>query len=449
VLVRVGGIRATFEVRMTSTAIGVSGLCGLLLLLSAGVPIASALGVVGIGGLAIMLSPEAALVKAAVVGFETVSKYELGVLPLFVLMAHLCFAAGATQRFFAAAAKLVGHWPGGLALASVGGCAAFGAVSGSSLATAATVGLVALPEMRKHGYSPALASGALAAGGTLGALVPPSAALIVFGIIAEQSIGQLFIAALVPALTQALSYVLAVLVLVTLRPKLAPRSVRAPWQERVRALSGLADVSLLVGLVLSGLVFGWFTPTEAASVGTFGALVMCAARRCLTWKSLAQALRETLRTTGMIYAVIIAAQIFSAFLSLSGVPARVASSVGSMNAGPLAAVIAMAAVLLVLGSFLDGLALMLLATPVFLPVALRLGLSPIWFGIFLVRSMEIGFVHPPMGMNVYVIHNLARDIPLSTIFRGIVPFLGMDLLHLALLIAQPRLALWLPSLLAH
>jgi C4-dicarboxylate transporter, DctM subunit len=434
---------------MSDTTLGLCGLGSLLLLLSAGVPIASALGVIGIGGLAIMLSPEAALVKAAVVAFETVSKYELGVLPLFVLMAHLCFAAGATQRFFGAASKLIGHWPGGLALASVGGCAAFGAVSGSSLATAATVGLVALPEMRKHDYSPALASGALAAGGTLGVLVPPSAALIVFGIIAEQSIGQLFIAAFVPALTQALSYMLVIFVLVTLYPKLAPRSVRAPCRVRIRALSGLADVSLLVGLVLSGLIFGWFTPTEAASVGTFGALVMCAARRCLSWQSLAQALRETLRTTGMIYAVIIAAQIFSAFLSLSGLPARVANAVSGMNAGPLAAVIAMAVVLLVLGSFLDGLALMLLATPVFLPVALRLGLSPIWFGIFLVRSMEIGFVHPPMGMNVYVIHNLARDIPLSTIFRGIMPFLGMDLLHLSLLIAQPRLALWLPAVLGH
>jgi C4-dicarboxylate transporter, DctM subunit len=432
-----------------SEALGIGALVALLLILSAGVPIAAAMGLVGVFGIGLLLSPEAALVKAGVVAFESISRYELGVLPLFVLMAHLCFASGATERFFGAAVRLFGHFPGGLALASIGGCAGFGAISGSSLATAATVGLVALPEMRKHNYSPALATGALAAGGTLGVLIPPSGALIVFGIIAEQSIGKLFTAALVPGLTQALFYMVAIVVLCALRPELAPPTPRASWSERGRALYGLLDVGLLIGGVISGLAFGWFTPTEAASVGTLGALVLCAARRKLNWPTLNEALKQTLRTTGMIYAVLIGAQIFSAFLSVSGLPARIAAAVGGMSGGPTVAVIAMAVVLLILGSFLDGLALMLLTTPIFLPVAINLGLSPIWFGIFLVRAMEIGFVHPPVGMNVYVIHDLARDIPLTTIFRGILPFLGMDFLHLGLLIAEPRLALWLPSWLAH
>jgi tripartite ATP-independent transporter DctM subunit len=432
---------------MSAESVGVLGLIGLLALLSAGVPIAVAMGLSGFVGLAVLLSPEAALVKAGVLAFHSVSNYELGVLPLFMLMAHVCFAAGATQKFFEAAAKFIGHRPGGLALASIAGCAGFGAISGSSLATAATVGLVALPEMRKNNYAPSLATGALAAGGTLGVLIPPSGALIVFGIIAEQSIGQLFIAALIPGITQALFYMVLILVMCTLKPSLAPPSPRASWRERLVALYGLGDISLLSAVVLGGFMFGWFTPTEAASVGTVGAFVLCAARGKLTVETLTQALRETLRTTGMIYAVIIGAHVFSSFISLSRIPERVSEFVVNMNAGPMAAVIAMAIVLLILGSFLDGLALMLLATPVFLPIAVQLGLSPIWFGIFLVRAMEIGFVHPPVGMNVYVIHGLAPDIPLTTIFRGIVPFLGMDFLHLALLIALPQLTLWLPALL--
>jgi C4-dicarboxylate transporter, DctM subunit len=405
------------------------------------------MGMSGFIGLTILLSPEAALVKSGVLAFHSVSNYALGVLPLFVFMAHVCFAAGATQKFFDAAAKLIGHRPGGLALASIAGCAGFGAISGSSLATAATIGLVALPEMRKHRYSPALATGVLAAGGTLGVLVPPSGALIVFGIISEQSIGKLFAAAILPGMTQALSYMLAILLLCWWRPELAPASPRASWSERLRALYGLADISLLAGGVLGGFLFGLFTPTEAASVGAVGALVLCAARRRLNLTTLSGALRQTLRTTGMIYAVLLGAHIFSTFLSASRLPERTSQFVVGLSAGPTVAIVAMALVLLILGSFLDGLALMLLATPVFLPIAVSLSHSPIWFGIFLVRAMEIGFVHPPVGMNVYVIHNLAPDIPLSQTFRGILPFLAMDFVHLSLLIAAPKLALWLPSLL--
>ncbi|HKP57373.1 MAG TPA: TRAP transporter large permease [Polyangiales bacterium] len=434
---------------MSPESIGICGLLGLLALLGAGVPIAVAMGLSGAIGLAVLLSPEAALVKSGVLAFHSISNYDLGVLPLFVLMAHVCFAAGATQKFFEAAAKFIGHRPGGLLLASIAGCAGFGAISGSSLATAATVGLVALPEMRKHEYAPSLATGALAAGGTLGVLIPPSGALIVFGIIAEQSIGKLFLAALIPGITQALFYMALIFGMCSWKPALAPASPRATWRERRIALFGLLDISLLSGVVLGGFAFGWFTPTEAASVGTVGAFALCAARGKLNLRTLTQALSDTLRTTGMIYAVIIGAHIFSAFISTSRIPGRVSEWVVQLNAGPTAAIVAMAVVLLILGSFLDGLALMLLATPVFLPIAVHLGLSPIWFGIFLVRAMEIGFVHPPVGMNVYVIHGLAPEIPLTTIFRGILPFLGMDFLHLALLIALPQLTLWLPTFLGN
>lgn len=426
---------------------GALGVIALLGLLTLGLPIGVALAAVGAGGIAILVTPEASLIKAGVVAFETIAKYELGVLPLFLLMAHLCFAAGASRDFFDAAARFIGHRPGGLALASIAGCAGFGAISGSSLATAATIGSVALPEMRKHNYSPAFATGALAAGGTLGSLIPPSGALIVFGIIAEQSISRLFAAAIVPGLTQALFYMIGIYILCRLRPALGPRTERVAWRDRLPALRRIIDIVALVVFVIGGLMVGWFTPTEAASVGASGAFLLCAIRGALTRAAITKALSDTLRTTGMIYIVIIGAILFSTFISLTGITGHMSALVADLNAGPLAAVLVMALLLLVLGSFLDGLALMLLTAPIFLPIIIDLGLSPVWFGIFLVRTMEIGFVHPPLGLNCYVIHGIAKDIPLSTIFRGIVPFLVIDFLHLALIIAFPALTLWLPKVL--
>jgi C4-dicarboxylate transporter, DctM subunit len=430
---------------MSPEFVGVLGLLALFALLVTGLPIGVALGLVGLTGLAVLISPEAAIVKAGVASFEIISKYELGVLPLFLLMAHLAFSAGGTRDFFDVAARFVGHRRGGLALASVAGCAGFGAISGSSLATAATVGLVALPEMRRHNYSPALATGSLAAGGTLGSLIPPSGALIVFGVIAEQSIGRLFIAAIVPGLTQALFYMAAIFLLCRVAPALGPPTARATWKEALTSLGAIVDVSLLILVVIGGLAVGWFTPTEAASVGAVGAFALCARRRTLSVAALDTALKDTLRTTGMIYLIIIGAVIFSTFISVTGITTVISDWVSAMESGRLGALVAMALVLIVLGSFLDGLGLMLLTTPIFLPIAVDLGMSPIWFGIFLVRAMEIGFITPPVGMNVYVIHGIARDIPLSTIFRGIGPFLVADLLHLAVLIAFPALALALPA----
>jgi len=432
---------------LTPEMIGGVGLLVFFALLIVGAPIGVAMGVVGIGGLAVLLSPEAALIKSAVISFETLFKYELGVLPLFLLMAHLCFSAGASQDFFRVAAKFLGHKPGGLALASIGACAGFGAISGSSLATAATVGMVALPEMRQRNYSPALATGALAAGGTLGVLIPPSGALIVYGVIAEQSIGRLFTAAIVPGLTQALFYMAAIWVICKFRPAMGPPTERAPWRERFASLGSVIDLALLILFVVGGLIVGWFTPTEAASVGAVGALILTAVRRKLTLASLSKALQETLKTTGMIYVVLIGALIFSTFIGATGLTEQVANTVTEIGGGRVIGLVLMALVLLVLGSFVDGVGLMLLTTPIFLPIAVKLGVSPIWFGIFLVRTMEIGFVHPPVGMNVYVIHGLAKDIPIGTIFRGIIPFLMTDFLHLALIILVPALTLGLPALL--
>ena len=424
---------------------GLIGVLALLALLTLGIPIGVAMGTVGLVGLIVRLGMEPALIKSGVILFETASRYELGVLPLFLLMAHLRFAAGASRDFFDAAARLIGHRRGGLALASIMGCAGFGAISGSSLATAATVGLVGLPEMRRRNYSDALATGSIAAGGTLGSLTPPSGALIVFGILAEQSIGKLFTAAIVPAITQTLFYLLTIVIICRWRPSIGPAMPRASWSERRAALLRVADLAALIVLVLAGIGIGWFTPTEAASVGVVGAVALCAWRRRLTWSALRTAFSDTLRTTGMLYVVIIGALIFSVFMSLTGLSEQIASIMDSLSGGRITAIVTIAAILLVLGSVLDGLALMLLTTPILLPIIQTLGLSPIWFGIFLVRTMEIGFVHPPIGINLYVIQGIAKDVPLTRIFKGVLPFLAADFLHLALLIAFPAISLALPE----
>jgi C4-dicarboxylate transporter, DctM subunit len=430
---------------IASPLVGFLGVLVLLGVLTAGVPIGVALGLVGMAGMALILGFEPALIKSGVILFDTLSRYELGVLPLFLLMAHLCFAANASRDFFDAAARMIGHRRGGLALASIGGCAGFGTISGSSLATAATIGLVALPEMRKRGYSDELATGAVAAGGTLGQMVPPSGALIVFGIIAEQSIGKLFTAAIVPAITQVLLYCTVIVLLCHFKPQLAPATARATWAERRAALLRIVDIGVLILLVIGGIALGWFTPPEAGSVGAVGALLLCAWRRRLSWAALGQACRETLRTSGMIYVVIVGALIFSVFISLTGIAESLSMLLASLTGNRIGSLLVMAAVLLLLGSVLDGLALMLLTTPILLPIIQQMGLSPIWFGIFLVRAMEIGFIHPPIGMNLFVIHGIAKDVSIGRIFKGVLPFLAADFVHLLLLIFIPALVLALPK----
>jgi tripartite ATP-independent transporter DctM subunit len=429
-------------------SVGIAGVVVLLLLLLSGMPIGIALGAAGLAGLILVIGFEPALIKSGVLVFETMTRYELGTLPLFMLMAHLCFVAGASGDFFNLAARLFGHRRGGLAIASVAGCAGFGAINGSSLATTATMGLVAVPEMRGRGYSDALATGTVAAGGTLGQMIPPSGALIVFGIIAEQSIGTLFTAAIVPGLTQMLSYFLVIALLVAWRPAMAPRMARATWAKRRAALRGVIDISILVVAVTGGIVIGWVTPSEAAAVGTAGAFIICLRRGKLSRASLRRAIEDTLKTTGLIYLVLIGALIFAAFISVTGLTEAIGDAIAGLNLGPVATMLLVAVFLLLIGSVLDGLALMLLTTPILLPLVTDMGLSPIWFGIFLVRAMEIGFVHPPIGMNLYVIQGVAPEVSLSRIFKGVLPFLAADLVHLTLLVIFPVIALGLPQWLA-
>ena len=397
--------------------------------------------------MSLLLGVEPALIKSGVLLFDTLSRYELGVLPLFMLMAHLCFAADASQDFFTAAARLLGHRRGGLALASIGACAAFGAISGSSLATAATIGLVALPEMRKRGYSDALATGTVVAGGTLGQAIPPSGALIVFGIISQQSIGRLFIAAIVPALTQMLLYFLAILIVC----RLEARHCAADAARQLVGSRACAAAHRRCGHV--GAAGDW--RHRPGLVYTLGSRL----RRCLRSTGvvrLAPALE--LEIPGPCAGSNSAHQRHDLhrycgcadFLGVrqpdrSGRWRPDRSDEPGRRATRCCLCLAIAAILLLLGSLLDGLALMLLTTPILLPVVQSLGLSPIWFGIFLVRAMEIGFVHPPIGMNLYVIQGIAKDVPLGRIFKGVIPFLAADFVHLFLLILFPAMVLALPK----
>ena len=434
---------------MATPGTGLVGVLILLILLLAGVRIGVALGLVGIGGLILTLGFEPALIKSGVLVIETLTRYELGTLPLFLLMAQLFFATDASRDLFDAAAKFVGHRRGGLAYAGIGGCAGFGAINGSSLATAATVGMVALPEMRRRGYSDALATGSVAVGGTLGQMIPPSGALIVYGIIAEQSIGTLFTAAIIPGLSQMLFYMLVIWLLVQWRPELGPTSERASWSERWHALRRIWDMLLLIALVIGGIAVGWISPSEAAAIGATGAFVIAAIRGRLGKAMLKEAFERTLETSGLILLIIIGALIFSVFVSVTGLAAALGDWVTALELGPLGTLLLIAAFLLLLGSVLDGLALMLLTTPILLPIVTEVGMSAIWFGIFITRAMEIGFVHPPLGMNLYVIQGIAKDVSIDRIFKGVLPFLASDFVHLLLLILFPAIVLWLPAVLGH
>ncbi|GAB1269297.1 TRAP transporter permease [Aurantivibrio infirmus] len=428
--------------------IGIIGFILLLALLASGMPIGFALGFVGFSGMVLLLSLEAATIKVGVISFQMISHYELGVLPLFLLMAHVCFSSGASRDFFDAAARFWGHRRGGLAMASVGGCAGFGAVSGSSLATAATMGLVAIPEMRKHNYSPKLAAGCVAAGGTVGSLIPPSGMLIVYGILTEQSIGKLFAAGVIPGVLQTVFYLITIVIICNIRPELGPAIAKASWRERIEAIKKTGDIFILIVFVIGGLLIGWFTPTESGAVGATGAVLLGIVRKRLSFPAFQSAIIETLKTAGMLYVIIIGAFVFSTFIAASGLAGSISDLVlgGGDQPSQLRIILGVMLVYFILGMFLDGMAMMALTIPVFFPIIQAAGINGIWFGILLVRAIEIALITPPVGMNVFVIHGISKDIPLKTIFAGVIPFLIADFLHLALLIALPIVVLVLPNL---
>lgn len=424
---------------MSPEITGVVGIVVLLALLVVRCPIALAMPIVGLGGFAYLIGwPQAlALLESAPV--DVLSSFSFSAIPLFIFMGVLASKARMAGELFDMARTIFGAWRGGMAMAAVMSSGVFSAISGSSLATAATISKVALPEMEKKGYAQSLAAGVLAAGGTLGVIIPPSIALLLYGLITEQSIGALFIAALVPGLLGLAGYALAVWVVVTLKPELAGEaSPRTTWWQKIKSTRSVGAFLLVFVVVLGGLYGGYFTPTEAAAVGTFATLII-ALLRGVGWHDIVEAVGESLAMAVVIFFMLMGAEIFGYFISVSRISFYITELITAAGFTPFLVLLCILLLYFVLGCFMDAMAMMLLTVPVVFPAIMMAGFDPIWFGVITVITVELGLITPPVGMNVFVIKASARHIPLGAIFRGVMPFIAVDLLRLALLIAFPWL----------
>ncbi|WP_196260922.1 TRAP transporter large permease [Pelagibacterium limicola] len=431
---------------MTSVTVGFLGLAILFSLIGFGMPIGFAMGLVGFAGFAFLVSFDAAIVRIGVTTFNLATNHAIGTIPLFLFMAHLLFASGIGRDLYDFAAKWLGRRRGGLAMATIGASSGFAAVSASSLATTATMGLVAMPEMRKHNYDVSLASGSVVAGGTIGALIPPSGMFIIYGILTETSIGAMFAAGIVPGILLALFYIVTIAIWCRLDPNAGPRGPKFTFMEKVRALRSTGEVIFLFGLVMGGIVLGWFTPTEAGAIGAFGAIIVSVARGRLNWATAKQAIYATLQTTGMIFGILFGALVFNSFITASTIPMHIVNFVTDGGFSPMVVLFLVLGVYLVLGMVLDASAMMTLTIPLFFPLITTIGFDAVLFGVLVVRMTEIALITPPVGMNVYILSGVAKDIPLDKIFKGALPFVAADVLHVGLLIAFPILVLWLPNL---
>jgi tripartite ATP-independent transporter DctM subunit len=421
------------------------GFAAIFLLALMRVPLAFAMGLVGIAGIGMTRGWDPALASTAQVVYETGFAYTLSVIPLFILMGNFVARAGLAHELFQAAYAFIGHRRGGLAHATIAACAGFGAICGSSIATAATMSKVAYPSMRKLGYSDALSTGVMAAGGTLGIMIPPSTILVIYGIVTETSIGKLFAAGVIPGLLTAALLMLCVVLVTSRDPEHAPPGERVSWPERWRALRGIWGVAVLVVVVLGGIYGGLFTATEGAGFGAAGAFLFALGRRRLTWGILYQVLVESARTTAMLFTLLIAATIFANFVNFTTMPGDLKDWITQLGLSPTMVVVALMAVYVILGTVMEELSMVLLTIPLFFPIVTGLGFDPVWFGVLIVMIVQIGLISPPVGMNLFVLNALLPGVGLGQIFRGCWPFVVTMVLVLGLLIAFPQLSLWLPS----
>jgi C4-dicarboxylate transporter DctM subunit len=430
---------------MTPLTAGVAGIGILLIVLFSKIPIGPGMALVGFLGFAYIngLAPALGLVKQ--VPFELFTQYDLSVAPLFILMGAFALAGGLNDNLYRAVNTWIGHLRGGLSLATMGACALFAAICGSSVATAATMATVALPEMKKYKYDPGLATGSIAAGGTMGILIPPSIILIIYGIIAEQSIGKLFLAGFLPGVSQALFYMITVSILVKLNPSLGPRGERTSFREKASALLQVWEVVLLFICVIGGIYAGIFTPTEGGGVGAFGAFFFALTRRRLTRKNFWESVVSTTKNTGMIFVILMGALILGYFLSITRLPFSMADLVSGLPVNRYTILVLILFLLTALGCVMDSMTIVLLTVPIFFPVIVRLNFDPIWFGILVTRVTEMGLITPPVGLNVYIIKGIS-NVPMGTVFRGVVPFIISDIFHVTLLIAVPQISLLLPNM---
>ena len=398
-------------------------------------------------GTAMIIGPDAALSLAGISVFESAQSFDLAVIPLFVLMGDFAAKSGISSDLYTAFNVWLRRNRGGLAQASIAACAAFGAVCGSSLATAATMGRVALPEMRRFGYGDRLATGAIAAGGTIGILIPPSVIMLIYGLLTETSIGDLFIAGVIPGILLTLFFMITVLAMVRIDPSSAPQlDGEAASGADTAILARIWPVLVLFLLVIGGIYAGIFTPTEAAGIGAVGALVIGTAMRRLGVAEIVECLMDTVQTTAMIFLILIGAILFSGFLSLSGTPALLGGWIVGLELSPLMTVVLIVGIYILLGAFLDTMAMIILSIPIFFPIVSSMGLDAVWFGIVVVIAVELALITPPMGINVFVIRGLAADIPLAQVFLGVMPFCAALIALIALVIAVPEIVTVLPTL---
>ncbi len=430
---------------MTETAAGIAGIAALFALLAIRMPVALCLLTVGTAGIAYLNSWPAALATMAGEAFAVASFYPLSVIPLFVLMGGLASVSGMSRDLYDAAHAWVGHWRGGLASATIAGCAGFAAVSGSSVASAVTMGQVALPEMRRYGYSPRLATGAVAAGGTLGILIPPSTGFVLYAVLTDNSIGQLFMAGVLPGLLLASLFMATVALIARRNPALAPRGPRATMAARMRASARAGPLVAIIVVTIGGIYLGVFTPVEAAAIGAFLTLCMAVLRRSLTLAALRKVMLSTVRTTAMALFIVIGAHVFAPFLALTHLPGDLATFIAGLDLGRTATLSLVLVSYVVLGTFLEGLAMLVVTLPIVYPLILTIGVDPIWFGVAMVIMLEMGLITPPVGVNVFVVKGIAEDVPMSEIFKGIAPFWLAMAVCMALLVAFPAIATFLPE----
>lgn len=422
-----------------------SGIALVLLLIACGLPIAFAMMLVGFGGTALLLGLGPAFAMLGQVGYETGMSYTLTVVPLFLLMGNLIVQSKLADELYAAGNAFIGHLRGGLAMATVAACGGFASVCGSSMATSATMAKVAMPSMRHYGYPDRLAAGAIASGGTLGILIPPSIILVLYGIITQQDIGKLFIAGILPGIVGILGYMFAVQLDYFLYRDQNQAFAKPSWHERIRAIRGVAGVLILFLIVMGGIYVGIFTAVEAGGIGATGALVIALLRRSMTWKKFYELLYDTCRTSAMMFIILIGALALSQFVNLAGMPEDLEALIENFHLSPMGVIFLILLTYVVLGSVMESLSMMLLTVPIFFPIVQGLGFDPIWFGIIIVMVIEIALISPPVGMNVFVLNAVLPEVSLKTIFKGIIPFLFIDLLRLLLFVLVPGLVLWLPS----
>ena len=432
---------------MDSWVIGVIGIAVILVLIALRVHVAFALNIVGIAGYWQIMGWAGTSGLLGLEPFSFIANFLLTTIPLFLLMGYMAHHAGLTKDIYQTARYWLSRIPGGLAIASVAGCAAFAAASGSSLATAAMMGKVAIPEMVEQKYDKGLAAGCVAAAGTIGSLIPPSILLILYGAMTETSVGRLLIAGFIPGVLSALVYAAMIFVRASRNKELCPPvTTRITWLQRVASLKGTWGILLLFFLVIGGIYFGWFTPTEAGGVGAAGAFVIAVFSGKLTWEAFKSSLGDTVRSTAQIFAIALGAVFFTKFIGVSDLPNVICEQILDLQVHPLLVVTGISLVYIFLGMFLDSIGVMLLTLPVVFPVIDKLGFSPVWFGIIMIKYLEIGLLTPPVGLNVYVIKGVVGDaIPLETIFKGVTWFVVADFFTLAALIIWPEITLWLPD----